>query len=287
MNDITFIIPTFNPEIDELKKAVNSALKVKDAHLIFVDDKSTDESHFEYLFELEKLDNVTLHFNKENLGPFWNSINAYKLPKTKWCKKLDPDDEVFPEIYNNIKFDDSASMYLTGYRYKKINMNRKLEKDIGHIFNGAGIYKTESVKEKCELILKEKPEFKKWFEDLLIPFMIILNNEKVIKDSRVFYYYKELATSKPKHFKKNYELWMSDYTTFVNYLESKYDFTNISDPSMQKMIDRNHGKEMIFANLLSLSKKDGDKFYDKLEPSIYKRLPKWFRKIIANITMLF
>lgn len=287
MNNITFIIPTYNPNLEDLKKSVNGALQVEGAQVIFVDDCSTDQTHFEYLKELEKLDNVTLYLNKENRGAFWNGIFAYTLPTTTWVKKLDPDDEINPEAYNSIKLDESAGIYLTGYKYKSHKMNRKLDKNIGHIFNGAGIYKTESAKRVCQKVIEDKPGFKNWFEDQLVPYMILLDNEKIVTDTSIFYYYKELATSTPKHFKKNYELWMNDYSTMVEYLNDQFDFNNIIHENSKKLFKRNFGKQMIFANLLALNVKKEDLFINQLDDSIYKKLPKAFRKLIAAITMKF
>lgn len=287
MNEITFLIPIYNPDLNDLKKSVDKVLEVKNAQIILIDDKSTDQTHFEYLRELEKIENVSIYLNDENRGPFWNGIFAYTLPTTTWVKKVDPDDEINPDAYNNIELDESASIYLTGYKYKKYSMNRKLGKDIGHIFNGSCIYKSSSAKEAANKILKDKPEFKKWFEDQLIPYMILLNNEKLITNTSIFYIYKELATSTPKFFKKNYEDWMHDYSTMFKYINDNFNENNLKDSKVKKLFKRNYGKQMIFANLIALDAKDGDKFFENLYPSAYKKCPKWFRIIIAKITMKF
>lgn len=286
MNDITFIIPTFNTVISELERALQSALEVRESQIIIVDDASEDKSLLNFLRELSN-DRIKVFFNKKNLGAFWNSIYSYTLAETKFVKKLDPDDFIQSKSYNEILLDESSDIIFTGYKYKKKRMNRKIEKGNGHLFNGSTIYKTSIVKNACDTLFSKDVKINNWFEDQALTYLVLNTGCKISLNNNIFYNYMDLSMTKPKSIRKKYDLWVKDFIALLQLIEIDKEEKQLN----RKFISKGIEKQLDFEEILSISLKRKSAI-DKELRSRYRRttftsLPHFMKRLISSIVVKF
>ncbi len=101
--NISFIIPCYNPRLEDLKTAILSILKQIDRgdRIVVVDDGSDDSSG---ILETCKIDNRIKYLrNKTNAGVSFSRNRAMKECSTKWLTFVDADDEVLPDSIKAIK----------------------------------------------------------------------------------------------------------------------------------------------------------------------------------------
>lgn len=267
---LTFVIPTYNPKIREFEKALNSALKVNFAEIIIVDD-SSDEYFINYLNQI-KNPRVLIEYSEKNVGAFMNSTNSLLKAKTKFVKKLDPDDNVVWKNYKAEYFQEDFDLIFTKYKFKGI-FNKNSKNNIKP-FNGSVIYKTDKL---IDLIQVEKNHPKKYFDDtLMIEKMLSkTTNENIKWINKYMYNYKRIGSTKPKDISRNREDWMKG----SKIIKSDFAKMNLNSQNLRnKILKRIYVDTLIMEDLLIVNKS----FNVEIKRSnIYFKLPAFFRKWIS------
>lgn len=217
MKNLTIVIPVYNPQVEKLEKAINSALNVQDATIIVVDDFSNQHNtdYFNYLYKLEAK-GIKVVRNMFNKGPVFNSLYALSLAETKYVRKLDPDDVLIYKNINKIDFSVDAAILITKYKNSfRFNSSR--------LFNGCIIYNSEIFKKeygnfKEYLSTKEQSSKKLFFDDVTIPTHIINNHKnEIIIIRKPCYFYRGPSSSSAKKIFQEREQWQEEFKNYLRY----------------------------------------------------------------------
>lgn len=274
MKNLTIVIPTYNPKVRELEKAIDSASNVKNATIIVVDDFSNqyNTDYFNYLDKLEAK-GIKVVRNKINKGPVFNSLYALSLAETKYVKKLDPDDVLIYKNINKIDFSVDSAIFITKYKNSfKLNSLR--------LFNGCIIYNSEVFKREYEnfkkyLSTKEQSSKKLFFDDITISTHIINNHEnEIVIIGRPCYYYRGPSSSTAKKIFQKKEQWLEEYRNYLCY--------NIKEKAWKnKLANKTYNDLIIFNKILYPNEKTAS-----YRSSAINKKTRIFLKLPVNIIKL-
>ena len=101
------VIPTYNPNIEDLKQTIDSILEqdIPSAvmEILVVDDCSDNENDINNLIQQIGPRRISYHRNKENLGLISNWNHCLDLSKGYWIHILHQDDYVLPNFYQKLQ----------------------------------------------------------------------------------------------------------------------------------------------------------------------------------------
>lgn len=270
---ISIAIPTYNPNIEEFKDAVDSALSTVSNEIIIVDDCS-DKSYteyFNYLSNLEKDDRVKIIYNSKNKGRFMNSFFAVTQATNEYVKKLDADDVLVPDEFNKLCEDDhNTDVIFTRYYYKN-KLKNKNKHNKWNLFNGSVIYKTSSL---LDLDVESTP--KNFFGDIIFISHVLSKSDASSSFSNSApYKYKIINSTTPSKLLEKYDDWLKGYNWILK--------NTVMDDEILFTIE----KQIIFYELMMIKKKLK---YEKSKFKYFKSwnlCPKLIKKIVAYFTFKF
>lgn len=270
---ISIVMPTYNPNIKEFKKAVQSAVDTNSNEIIIVDDCSDNENveYFDYLKGLESQSRIKIHYNKENKGRFLNSYYALTLATNDYVKKLDSDDKLIPNEFNKLLLEEhSSSIIFTRYKFKNKQKN-KSRSERWNIFNGSSIYRR---KDLDDLDLNNTP--RNFFGDIIFISHITSKENSEVSFSKLSpYRYMVVGSTTPKKILAKAEDWLVGYEWFKN--------TTKTRPELEMTIE----KQDIFYQLMML--KLGLEYDDRRFKYFksWNYAPKFVKRMAAYFTFKF
>lgn len=270
---ISIAIPTYNPNINEFKEAVKSALATTCTEIIIVDDCSdkSNTEYFNYLSELGNNDRIKLIYNEENKGRFMNSFFAVCQATNKYVKKLDADDILVPHEFDRVnEIDHEVDIIFTRYYYKEKLKNKNKHKK-WNLFNGSVIYKTSSL---SDLNIESTP--KNFFGDIIFISHVLSKPDAVSSFlNHAPYKYKIINSTTPSKLLEKYDDWLKGYNWIL-------ENTKMDDEILFTI-----EKQIIFYELMMIKKKQK---YSKSKFKYFKSwnfCPGFIKSIVAYFTFKF
>ena len=266
---ITIVIPVYKPKLEKFKIALNSALRTNSDEIIIIDDCTPVKNNEKYLDFLNIIDDkrVKIIFNKSNKGMLQNSLYSLTVGKNDYVKKLDCDDELFPESFDKLisKINDE-DLIVTSFVWGKKTKNKNINNHKNILFNGSVIYKKNSIRIKD---YKNTP--KSCFGDI-IPIMNILsrNESKILVTNDVVYNYKNPGSTTPKKLLERSDDWLKGFS-WINRLNKK-----------TAILRYNYERQLIFYELMCIKMNWKPKYIEKYKYfKSFNKTPIWLKKIIA------
>lgn len=268
---LTIVITTYNPNIKSFEKSLKSAIDSNPKEIIIVDDNSNED--FKKYLQNIKHKNVSLVINKENKGPALNGLEAMKLAKTKFVKKLDPDDKLNSKGIVNVinSLSGKEKIVFTGFKFKIFRKNLINLKHRWWIFNANIIYSTEMIKK-----INYNENVVSFHDDNNWIFNIINNcDESEIKYIRKnTYTYSGFGSTKPRDIIKKANEWFSGFEELRK------------QPISSKVLKFNIDKQMVFYEMLNIKLENNLNVEHKYKYfKLFGLSPKWLKKLITKIVI--
>ena len=134
--DISVIVLTYNPNLEDLCNTLKSIVVQKDINfeIVISDDGSSifDEITIKKFFESNQFDNYCILRNENNQGTVINALEGVKRANAEYVKLISPGDclykcDVLYKIYSDLKETENGFLFGNAIYYKKDNNNDKFE----------------------------------------------------------------------------------------------------------------------------------------------------------------
>lgn len=262
-------MPVYKPDLKKFKIALDSALMTKSDEIIIIDDCTPVKNNEKYLDFLNTIkdERVKIIFNESNKGMFQNSLYSLTVGKNDYVKKLDCDDELFPEAFDRLinKINDE-DLIITSFAWGKKIKNKNINNQKNILFNGSVIYKKDLIR-----IEDYKNTPRSCFGDV-IPIMNILSRDDstILLTNDIVYNYKNPGSTTPKKLLERRDDWLIGFN-WINKINKK-----------SGILRYNYERQLIFYELMCMRINCEPKYIEKYKYfKSFNRTPIWLKKIIA------
>ncbi|MCI5582349.1 MAG: glycosyltransferase [Anaeroplasma sp.] len=271
--DISVIVCCYNPDIQKLKKTINSIYNQKNSNFeVIIADDGSNENYYDSLANWIKemnYKNCRFNFLTQNVGTIKNIISAIEISQGKYVKTISPGDYFFDE-FSMAKYIDTFEreqadfVFSRAVYYCEDDILPSISPGNPTVFNNKYLLRkivlfqdfilgaTVAMKRELELTyLNEIKDKMKYLEDVPLTFFSFLDGKKVYAISdNLIWYESGYGISTNSNLSK---LLDNDYDSFFKYLKEKYPNNSIVKRSIKFFYCKDCPKLMRFIKRLFLS----------------------------------